>query len=175
VELISLFYLSLLVPGLMTKVIIWGKSGQLLECYFTQPLACSLRDFLFCHPFLTVPETPVTAGMGFTISTKSSNSPPPRHLFLLPPPSGTNRSHSVYWWDDCRVNLDGPPYSNKTQRSLTVSTPKNNIPSSLRDDEDLCLSFINSLKQQGLLISCFTLYNKSKTLIKVNFKIQVTK
>jgi hypothetical protein len=69
-----------------------------------------------------------SAGIGFTISTKSSNSPPPRQLFLLPPPSGTNRFHSVDWWDDCRVSLDGPPYSNKTQRSLTVSTLKSTSP-----------------------------------------------
>jgi hypothetical protein len=62
--------------------------------------------------------------MGFTISTKSSNFPPPRQLSLLPPPSGTNRFHSVDWWDDCRVSQDSPPYSNKTQKSLTVSTPK---------------------------------------------------
>jgi hypothetical protein len=33
---------------------------------------------------------------------------------------------------------------------------------------------INSLKQ-GLLISCSNPYNKFKILIKVNFKIQVTK
>jgi hypothetical protein len=44
----------------MTKVIIWGKSGQPLEDYFIRPLACSLRDLLFCHPFLIAPETPVT-------------------------------------------------------------------------------------------------------------------
>jgi hypothetical protein len=29
--------------------------------------------------------------------------------------------------------MDGPLYSNKAQKSLTVSTPKNNIPSNLRD------------------------------------------
>jgi hypothetical protein len=34
---------------------------------------------------------------------------------------------------------------------------------------------INSLKQQRLLISCFSPYNKFKILIKVNFKIQATK
>jgi hypothetical protein len=44
----------------MTKVIIWGKSGQTLEHYFTLPLACSLGDLLFCHSFLIVPETPET-------------------------------------------------------------------------------------------------------------------
>jgi hypothetical protein len=30
-EPVSLFYLFLLVPGPMTKVIVWGKSGQPLE------------------------------------------------------------------------------------------------------------------------------------------------
>jgi hypothetical protein len=34
-----------------------GISGQPLECYFTQPLACSWGDFNFCHSFLIVPET----------------------------------------------------------------------------------------------------------------------
>jgi hypothetical protein len=61
---------------------------------------------------------------GFTISIKSSNSPPPRRLSLLPPPSGTKRFHSVDWWDECRVSQDSPTYSNKTQKALTVSTPK---------------------------------------------------
>jgi hypothetical protein len=74
-----------------------------------------------------------SAGMRFTISTKSSNSPPSRQLFLLPPPSGTNRFHSVDRWDECRASQDSPPYSNKAQKSLTLSTPKNNIPSSLKD------------------------------------------
>jgi hypothetical protein len=40
----------------------------------------------------------VPAGTRFTISTKNSNSPPPRQLFLLLPLSGTNRSHSVDSW-----------------------------------------------------------------------------
>jgi hypothetical protein len=37
------------------------------------------------------------------------------------------------------------------------------------------MPIINSLKQQGLLISCSSPYNKFKILIKVNFKMQVTK
>jgi hypothetical protein len=65
-----------------------------------------------------------STGMGFTISTKNSNSPLPRQLSLLPPPLGTNRPHSVDLWDDCRVIQGSPPYSNKTQRSLIVSTSK---------------------------------------------------
>jgi hypothetical protein len=83
----------------------------------------------------------VPAGMGFTISIKSSNSSPPTHrqLFLLPPPSGTNRFHNVDRWDDCRESLNGQPYSNKTQRSLSFHI-KNNISSSLREDKALRLS-----------------------------------
>jgi hypothetical protein len=44
----------------MTKIIVQDKSGQPLECYFIQPLACSFGDLLFCHSFLIVPKTPVT-------------------------------------------------------------------------------------------------------------------
>jgi hypothetical protein len=44
----------------MTKVIIQDKSGQPLECYFSQPLASSWGDLLFCHSFLTVPKTPMS-------------------------------------------------------------------------------------------------------------------
>jgi hypothetical protein len=40
------------------KIIVQGISGQFLEHYFTQPLACSWGDFHFCHSFLIVPETP---------------------------------------------------------------------------------------------------------------------
>jgi hypothetical protein len=43
----------------MTKVIIWDKSGQPLEHYFTWPVACSLGDLLFCHSFLIVSKTPM--------------------------------------------------------------------------------------------------------------------
>jgi hypothetical protein len=46
-------------PQSNDKVIIWGKSGQPLKRYFTQPLACSWGHLHFCHPFLIVPETPV--------------------------------------------------------------------------------------------------------------------
>jgi hypothetical protein len=45
-------------PRSNNKVIVWGKSGQPLEHYFTQPVACSWGDLHFCHSFLIVPETP---------------------------------------------------------------------------------------------------------------------
>jgi hypothetical protein len=92
------------------RVLVYPASGLLLG----RPPLLSF----FPHSFWN------SSGTGFTISTKSSSSPPSRQLFLLPLPLGTNRSHSVDWWGECRVSLDGPPYSNKTQKSLTVSTPK---------------------------------------------------
>jgi hypothetical protein len=157
----------------MTKVIIRGKSGQPLEHYFTWPLACSWGDLLFCHPFLIVPKTPVTAGMGFTISTKSSNSPAPRQLFLLPPPSETNRFYNVDWWDEYRASLDDPSYSIKLKNPSQFPHPKQ-YPLKPEGQWGL-MPIINSLELQGLLISYSSPYNKFKILIKVNFKIQVTK
>jgi hypothetical protein len=155
-------------PQSNDKVIIQGKSGQ-----FTWPLACSWGDLLFCHPFLIFPKTPVTAGVGFTFSTKSSNSPPPRQLSLLPPPSETNRSHSVNWWDECKTSLDGPLYSNKTKKFLTVSTPKTISPQAWGMIRPY--AYHKFLKKQGLLISYFSPYNKLKILIKFNSKIQWSK
>jgi hypothetical protein len=40
------------------KITVQGISGQPLEHYFTQHLACSWGDFYFCHSFLIDPETP---------------------------------------------------------------------------------------------------------------------
>jgi hypothetical protein len=79
------------------------------------------------------------AGTGFTISIKSSNSPPPRQPSLLPLLQ-EQIDPSVDWWDECRVSQDGPPYSNKTQRSLTVSTPKQ-YPLKPEGRETLSLSY----------------------------------
>jgi hypothetical protein len=45
-------------PRSSKKITVQGISGQPLEHYFTQPLACSWGDFYFCHSFLIVPETP---------------------------------------------------------------------------------------------------------------------
>jgi hypothetical protein len=65
-----------------------------------------------------------SAGMGFTISTKSSNSPPPRQLSLLPPPSGTNRFHSVDWWDECRAARLALPIEIKLKDPSQFPHPK---------------------------------------------------
>jgi hypothetical protein len=74
----------------------------------------------------------------------------------------------VDWWDECRASQDSSPYSNKTQKSLTVSTPKTISPQAMRP-----YAYHKFLKNQGLLIHCSSPYNK--ILITVNFKIQVTK
>jgi hypothetical protein len=78
------------------------------------------------------------------------------------------------WADECRARVDVPPYSNKTQKSLTISTPKIISPQAplkmIRPYA--CHKF---LKKQGLLTRCSSPYNKFKILIKVNFKIQVTR
>jgi hypothetical protein len=66
---------------LVPRVLVYLASGLLLG----RPPLLSL----FPH------STSVPAGTGFTISIKDSNSPPPRQLSLLPPPSGTKRFHSV--------------------------------------------------------------------------------
>jgi hypothetical protein len=74
------------------KVIIQGISGQPLEHYFSQPLVCSWKELQFClsHFSLSPWNSSAPAGMGFTISTKCSNSTPPRWLPLLLPSSGTS-------------------------------------------------------------------------------------
>jgi hypothetical protein len=113
-----------------------------------------------------------SAGMGFTILTKSSNSPPPRQQFLLTLPSGANRCHSVDWWHVGWARL-ALPIQIKLKNPSQFPHPKQ-YPLNPEGQWGL-KPIINSLKQQGLLIICFSLYNKSKIFIKVNFKIQVIK
>jgi hypothetical protein len=45
-------------PRPSKKITVRGISGQPLEHYFAQPLACFWGDFHFCHSFLIVPENP---------------------------------------------------------------------------------------------------------------------
>jgi hypothetical protein len=106
-----------LVPGPMTKVIIRGQIWPACRAlvYLASGLLLGRPPLLSLFPHSTW-NSSVPVGTGFTISIKSSNSPPPRQLSLLPPPSATKRFHSVDWWDECRVSQDGPPYSNKTQK-----------------------------------------------------------
>jgi hypothetical protein len=125
VEPVSLFYLFSPGPQSNDKNYhsgqIWPAPRALV--YLASGLLLGRPPLLSLFPHSTW-NSSVPTGTGFSISIKSSNSPPPRQLPLLPPPSGTKRLHSVDWWDECRVSQAGPPYSNKTQKSLTVSTPK---------------------------------------------------
>jgi hypothetical protein len=86
----------------MTKVIIWDKSGQPLKNYFTQPLACSWGDLLFCHSFFIVPETPVPLlGLDLLSQLKTQ--------ILLPPgsypccPLLQEQRDSTVWTDEMSV------------------------------------------------------------------------
>jgi hypothetical protein len=90
----------------------------------------------------------------------------------LPSPSGTNRFHNVDWWDECRVSLDRPPYANKTQKSLTVSTCKAISP---QDWGTMRPSAYHKFLRTPRVTSYSSPYSKFKILIKVNFKIQAIK
>jgi hypothetical protein len=69
----------------MTKVIIQGISGKSVEQYFTQSLACSLGDLLFCHSFLIVPKTLVSLlGQNLQSQLKTQILPPPGSYFCCP-------------------------------------------------------------------------------------------
>jgi hypothetical protein len=63
---------------------------------------------LVCHSFFIVPKTPVPLLEQDLLSQVKLKFSSPRQLSLLPPPSETNRSHNVNWWDKCRASLDGP-------------------------------------------------------------------
>jgi hypothetical protein len=85
----------------MTKVIVRGKSGQLLQHYFTRPLTCSWGALLFCHSFLIVPEIPVPL-LGWDLPSQlKAQILLPQQLSLLPPPSGTK--DSTVWTDGMTV------------------------------------------------------------------------
>jgi hypothetical protein len=100
----------------MTKVIIQDKSVQPLE-------ACSWGDLLFCHSFLIVPKTPASLLGHALLSQLKAQVLLPTVSYLCCPFLQKQRDSTV-WTDECRVSQDGPLYSNKTQKSLTVSTPK---------------------------------------------------
>jgi hypothetical protein len=93
---------SLLVPSSMTKAIIWGKSGQPLEHYFTWPLACSLGDLLFCHSFLIVSKTPMPLlGQDLLSQLKAQVLLPPGSYFCCP--LLQEQIDSTMWTDEMNV------------------------------------------------------------------------
>jgi hypothetical protein len=86
----------------MTKVIVWGKSGQPLEHYLTQLLACSWGDLLFCHSFLIVPKTPMSLlGQGLLSQLKTQILLPPGSYFCCP--LLQEQIDSTMWTDEMSV------------------------------------------------------------------------
>jgi hypothetical protein len=84
------------------NVIVQGKSGQTLEHYFTWPLACSWGDFLFCHPFLIVPEIPMML-LGWDLLSQLK-----AYILLLPGsyfccPLIQEQIDSTVWTEEMRV------------------------------------------------------------------------
>jgi hypothetical protein len=72
-------------PRSSKKITVWGISGQPLEHYFTQSLACFWGDFHFCHSFLIVPEAPTPLlGRDFLSKSGVQLLLPPGEYFCLP-------------------------------------------------------------------------------------------
>jgi hypothetical protein len=98
------FSVLLFSPGPQSndKVVIWGISGKPLEHYFTWPLACSLGDLLFCHPFLIVPKTPVfLLGRDLLSELKTHILLPPGSYFCCP--LLQEQTDSTMWTDEMSV------------------------------------------------------------------------
>jgi hypothetical protein len=159
----------------MTKVIIRGKSGQPLECYFTRPLACSLGDLLFCHSFLIVPKTSMSLLGQDLLSQLKTQILLPTCSYLCCPLL-QKQIDSTMWTDEMSVGWAWMAYpiqiklKNPSQFPHPKQYPLKPLWGTIRP-----YAYHKFLKKQGLLISCPSPYNKFKTLIKVNFKIQVTK
>jgi hypothetical protein len=159
--------LSFLVPGPMTRL---SFRAYLASCSSASlpslwpALGETSSYVIFCHSFLIFPEIVVPLlGWDLLSQLKAQILLPPGS-YLCCPLLQEQIDLTVDWWDDCRESQDGPPYSNKTQKSLTVSTPKNDTPSSLREDRPYtCQKF---LKNQGLLISCSNPYNTPTLAIR---------
>jgi hypothetical protein len=89
-------------PRSSKKIAVQGISGQPLECYFTQTLACSWGDFHFCHSFLIVPETPTPLlGQDFLSKLGMQLLLPPGEYFCLP--LIEEKVDSTVWTDEHTV------------------------------------------------------------------------
>jgi hypothetical protein len=91
-------------PRSSKKISVQGISGQPLEHYFTQPLACSRGDFHFCHFFLIVPEMlPLLLGQDLLSKLGVQPLLPPGEYFCLPlieeqvDPTVWTDGHTVGW------------------------------------------------------------------------------
>jgi hypothetical protein len=80
-------------------------SGQIwpaLEHYFTQLLACTLGDLLFCHSFLIVPKTPMSLlGQNLLSQLKTYILLPPGSYFCCP--LLQEQIDSTVWTDEMSV------------------------------------------------------------------------
>jgi hypothetical protein len=149
---------------------IWPASRALV--YLASDLLLGKPSLLTLFPHSTW-NSRVPAGTGFTISMNAQIHLPPGSYLCCP--LLQEQRDSTVWTDEMsvgwartalpvQIKLKNPPQLPHTkQYPLKPEGPWGLMP------------IINSLKQQGLLISCSSPYNKFKILIKVNFKIQVTK
>jgi hypothetical protein len=158
----------------MTKVIIWGKSGQLPKAlvYPASSLLLGRPPLLSSFPHSSWNSSD-SAGWDLLSQLKAQILLPPGSYFccaLL-----QEQIDSTVCSDEMRVE--------RARLALSIQI-KLKDPSQFSHPKQYPLKpegwwgfmpIINSLKQQGLLISCFSPYNKFKIVIKVNFKIQVTK
>jgi hypothetical protein len=145
-------------PRSSKKITVQGVLGQPLEHYFTQHLACSWRDFHYCHSFLIIPETPIPLLRWDLLSKLGVQLLlPPGEYFCLPLieeqvyPMVWMYGHTVGWaWTAVPVliHLKEPswfPY--QKQYPLRPEVKEELIP------------IIKDLKRQGLLIECSSPYN----------------
>jgi hypothetical protein len=135
---------------------------------FIRPLICSWGDLLFCHSFLIVPETPVSLLGWDLLSQLKAQILLPSGSFLCWPLL-QEQIDSTVWTDGMSVvwARTALPIQIKLKNPSQFPHPKQHP---LKPEGRWGLmTIINSLKQQGLLISCFSPYNKFKILIKVNF------
>jgi hypothetical protein len=114
-----------------------------------------------------------SASLGFTITTKNSNSPPPGSCLCCP--LLQKQIDPTIWTDDINVGWAWTALliQIKLKNPSQFPHPKQ-YPLKPEGRQGL-MPIINSLEHQGLLVSYSNPYNKFKILIKVNFKIQVTK
>jgi hypothetical protein len=145
-------------PNSSKKITVQGISGQPLECYFTQHLACSWGDFHFCHSFLIIPETP-TPLLGQDLQSKLEVQlllPPGEYFYLL---LIKEQVDPTVWMDghtmgqaqttvSVLIHLRDPSwFPHQKQYPLKPEVKEGLIP------------IIKDLKRQGLLIEYSNPYN----------------
>jgi hypothetical protein len=117
-------------PRSKNKIVIWGISGQPLECYFTWPLACSWGNLHFCHSFLVVPETPIPLlGRDLLSQLKIQILLLPREYFCFP--LIEEQVDPTVWADgttNCQLSKNCSSYTNKAKHPPPVPPSKSISP-----------------------------------------------